>query len=228
LQSLQGIIVDVTEMRAAELAREKARETERLLIEARWLSLRYQVNPHFLFNVLTSIEALSREAPDRIPDLTRQLAVYLRKTQRAGVTPLIPLREELKGVKAYLNVEKVRFEERLQIDLDVSDRLLDLPVPDMLLQPLIENAIKFGMATSGMPLKIRIAAGITDTGDVRIEVANTGKWVPEDAQRDHGRIGQANLRNRLSLLYAGSFALEPHEEKGWVRVEILLPGRWGA
>ncbi len=228
VQSLQGILVDITEMRAAELAREKARETERLLTEARWLSLRYQVNPHFLFNVLTSIEALSREAPDRIPDLTRQLGVFLRKTQCAGVTPLIPLREELKGVKAYLNIEKVRFEERLQIDIDVSERLLDLPVPDMLVQPLVENAIKFGMATSGMPLKIRIAAGITDAGDVRIEVANTGKWVPEDAQRDHEPIGQANLRNRLHLLYAGSFALKSYEEKGWVRVEILLPGRWGA
>ena len=224
MHSSQGILIDVTQMREAELAREKARETERLLAEARWLSLRYQVNPHFLFNVLNSIEALSREAPDRIPDLTRQLAVFLRKTQRAEVTPLIPFGEELKGVAAYLNIEKVRFEDRLQIDRDVPGHLLDLPVPDMLLQPLIENAIKFGMATSNMPLRIRITAATTDTGDVQIEVANTGKWVPEDAKRDHECIGLTNLRNRLNLLYADKFVLESYEEKGWVRVKIMLPG----
>jgi PAS domain S-box-containing protein len=224
LQSMQGILIDVTEKREAEKALEKARETERLLAEARWLSLRYQINPHFVFNVLTSIDALSREAPERIPDLTRQLAVFLRRAQHIGSSPLTPLQEELAAMEAYLKIEKIRFEEKLQVDIIIPERLQDLSVPDMLLQPLVENAIKFGMATSGMPLNIRVVVSETEAGMLQIEVANTGSWVTKDARSDRQGIGLGNLRNRLALLYPDRFSLTTLEENGWVKVRVVLPG----
>ena len=221
---MRGILLDVTERRQIEAARMHVQETERLLAEARWQTLRYQLNPHFIFNVLTSVEALSREAPEKIPDLTRSLATYLRLTLEPSKEPLVPAEHERTALQSYLDIEKIRFEERLDVDFDFDETVNSLLVPDLLLQPLVENAIKFGMETSSMPLQIKICAWRKDER-VNVRVENTGNWITHRHQHRSPGIGLENLKNRLMLLYGNDYELKTEEQDGWVSITVNMPVR---
>ena len=220
---VQGILDDRTELKAMEEDRRRAEEMERRLVQSRLETLRYQINPHFLFNVLNSLDVLSRKTPERITKLVHQLSRYLRSTFAASDSGFIPLKEELETIESYLGLEKVRFEDDLAITLHVSPEILDIPVPELLLQPLVENAVKHGMKTSAMPLTIRIYGWVAGNM-LRIEVANTGKWIPpEDRSEKRDGVGLENLRNRLKLAYAGHYRLSREEENGWVHVTVEIP-----
>jgi hypothetical protein len=189
------------------------------MIESELRLLRSQVNPHFLFNALNSIIAESGSA-ERVIRITQGLADYLRFSLSQN-TELQPLGEELAALEGYLQVEKIRFEERLEYSLVADAEVRRRQVPGALVQPLLENAIKFGQLTSPRPLHISIHAEIRPEG-LRIEVMNTGKWVPEGGRTSTG-IGLFNLRRRLHLI-CGDGAHVSHEVlKDRVIFRVLVP-----
>ncbi len=213
------------ESEAAHQAREEMQETRRLLAEARWRALRYQLNPHFLFNVLNSVDALSSSAPERIPRLILNLAEYLRLTLDAPPGQLVPLRQELDAVQAYLAIEKVRYGTKLQVTVECDPDVQDQVVPDLVLQPLVENAVKFGMRTSPLPLRIHIAVSRIEDR-LRIRVQNSGQWIDENSAYRDGpqlRLGMRNLRRRLQMIYGEAHRLTMHNHTGSVTVVLRLP-----
>jgi LytS/YehU family sensor histidine kinase len=207
----------------AEQERQRAAEAENRLNHSRLQALRYQLNPHFLFNILNSIAALSKQAPDKISGLIQELSRYLRSTLTDGDSGFVPLGQELETVGSYLKLEKVRFEEDLVVDIVTPPEAGKALVPELLLQPLVENAIKYGRRTSTLPLQVAVRCLLRE-GRLELQVANTGKWVSgQDDPEGKSGIGLANLRKRLELLFPGDHGLAIEEKEGWVVVRIDLP-----
>jgi signal transduction histidine kinase len=184
--------------------------------------LRYQMQPHFLFNALSAVMAVSDDK-EKVEELTQSLADYLRFSLRKRNDDYSPLGEELEAMENYLHVEKIRFEDNLQCQIDAEQEARAFVVPGQLIQPLLENAIKYGQQTSPMPLSIRIEAQLT--GDhLHLTVENTGSWVEPSASSGMG-IGISNLRRRLELLYGGRASLTHEHPPERVRALVTLPIR---
>ncbi|MBX3741554.1 MAG: histidine kinase [Akkermansiaceae bacterium] len=184
--------------------------------------LRSQVNPHFLFNALNSILA-EKDDPEAVERITQELAGFLRFSLRpAGDCQL--LGEEIEALEHYLRVEKARFEEKLVYEIRVSQEAGFHRVPVATVQPLLENAMKYGRKTSPTPLRLVISADILPAyGVLKVVVANTGRWVDEDSEHSHG-IGLSNLRRRLELLFGREARLtHAATDDGWVKVEVVIP-----
>ena len=210
------VINDLIESNSARLRLERLKSE---MVESELRLLRAQVNPHFLFNALTSIIGEARH-PERVTQLTHSLAGFLRFSLSQS-TALQPLGDELAALEGYLQVEKIRFEDRLEYTVVVDPAARHLQVPSALVQPLLENAIKFGQRTSPRPLRLAIHAQALPEG-LRIEVSNTGKWV-EEGSGDSTGIGLANLRRRLQLL-CGDHAGVRHEVlEDRVMVRVMVP-----
>lgn len=226
LTRVQGLLNDITERKQVEEERHRTEEAQRRFVEAQLETLRYQINPHFLFNVLNSLDALSRTDPGRIAELVRQLSRYLRSTLSSRESGLTPLKREMSMIESYLSLEKVRFEEDLVVSVSMPEEIGDTMVPELLVQPIVENAVKHGMKTS--PLPLRIDVGCRAAGEhVRIEITNTGKWIARDAAADAGSggIGLENIRTRLKLTYGDRHGLEIGESGDRVVVAIEIPRR---
>jgi signal transduction histidine kinase len=184
--------------------------------------LRYQMQPHFLFNALSAVMAVS-DNKEKVEELTQSLADYLRFSLSKKNDDYSPLGEELDAMENYLQVEKIRFEEKLRFQIDADEEARGFVVPRQLVQPLLENAIKYGQQTSPMPLSIRIEAQLT--GDrLHLAVENTGSWVKPSASSGMG-IGMSNLRRRLELLYGEQAKLTHEHSPEWVRAMVTLPIR---
>ncbi|MGB6696392.1 MAG: histidine kinase, partial [Terracidiphilus sp.] len=196
-----GIALKVWNALRVEMSLE---EQKRLLLEARLDALQRQINPHFLFNTLNSVAALVRSQPELAREMTVKLANILRALLKDH-DAYVPLREELKFTDDYLDIEVVRFgAEKLRVEKEIDPRTLDILVPSILLQPLIENSIKHG-------LEPRIHGGTVTLrsrleGDrVSIEVADDGVGMtsqsPTNARRAGAGIGMKNVQERLEVLY---------------------------
>ena len=187
--------------------------------------LRYQMQPHFLFNALTAVMAVSGEQR-KVEELTQSLADYLHFSLSKRDDDASPLGEELDALESYLQVEKIRFAEKLIFRIDADQEARAFMVPSQLVQPIVENAIKYGQQTSPMPLSIRIQAQITGEG-LHLAVENTGSWIePSAASRDHGMgmgIGISNLRRRLQLLYGDRANLTHEHSPQYVRAMVTIP-----
>jgi sensor histidine kinase YesM len=219
----KGMNTMAASLQKAERERQRAEEAESRLTRSRLQALRYQINPHFLFNILNSIDALAKQAPRRIPELIRELSRYLRFTLTEQTDGLVPLHQELDAIASYLKLEKIRFEDDLAVEIISSPRCGKELVPELLVQPLVENAIKYGMQTSSLPLKIAIKCNLTDKM-LEVEVANTGKWISEmENGLDNTGIGLMNLRKRLELLYPDTHSLTLSEREGWIVARVELP-----
>lgn len=195
----------------------KLLETEAANRRAELQLLRAQINPHFLFNALNTTLA-EKEDPAKVELIVQALAEYLRFSMTQG-DGLAPLAVELEALQNYLRVEKFRFEEDLQIEIDVAPDAAGTPVPTSMVQPLIENAIKFGRLTSPLPLRVWIGAR-RDASHLHLEVANSGAWVAEGSGTG---IGLANLRRRLSLILGNTATLTTSVRDGWVHAAIRVP-----
>jgi two-component system, LytTR family, sensor kinase len=214
---------------AAQWKAERAHErrllqSEALAHEAQLRMLRYQLNPHFLFNALNSIGALAAEAPHRIQRMVGELSGFLRYSLLDQEQLEVPLGEEIRAVAHYLEVEKVRFEDDLDVQIDVDPLAAKRLVPAFLVLPLVENAIKHGRRSSAMPLRVRVA-GRVEAGALHIEVQNTGRWVdathtPEPTAGTG--TGLRNLRERLAAHYQGRHEFDVHEADGWVHARIRI------
>jgi len=185
--------------------------------------LRSQMQPHFLFNALTAVMAVSDDK-GKVEELTQSLADYLRFSLNKKDDDTSPIGDELDALENYLHVEKIRFAENLNYHIDVNQEARAFVVPSQLVQPLLENAIKYGQQTSPMPLSILIQ--IRSSGDyLQLLVENTGSWVETSASsRDQGMgIGVSNLRRRLQLLTGDRASLTYEHSPQWVRAMVTLP-----
>ncbi|MEZ4416105.1 MAG: histidine kinase [Gemmatimonadota bacterium] len=187
--------------------------------DAQLAMLRYQLNPHFLFNALASLRALINEDPGRARETVSRLSDFLRYT--LGVRDRLegPLSEELDVVRAYLDIERVRFEERLDATIDADGAMEERAIPTFLLHALVENAVKHGGSPDGR-LSIRITAR-GDGRDLVLGVANTGTLGA--ATSTEGGIGLANVRARLEATYGPAATLRLVQDGAWVRATVRVP-----
>jgi len=202
----------------------KLQEQEKLLMTARIEALASQINPHFLFNTLQSISSLIRSKPETARMLIVKLSALLRRLLRSQ-DHFVTLREELEAVDDYLDIEQIRFGRQLMVDKEIGADTLDRVVPSMLLQPLVENSIKHGLADKVDPGRILLKS--TRQGDlVVIEVIDNGIGFDPDritsGAQGHG-IGLRNVNERLRVIYGASCQLHLHSVAGVgtsVRVEV--------
>src|SRR5579872_118332 len=175
----------------------KLQEQEKLLLAAKIDALSNQINPHFLFNTLTSISSLIRTKPETARMLITKLSGLLRRLMRS-TDHLVTLREELESIDEYLDIEVVRFGPQLKVVMEISPDTLDVIVPSMILQPLVENSIKHGLARKVGGGRITIRATTRD-GHTKIEVHDDGLGMSEErlAEALQGGIGLSNVNERL-------------------------------
>jgi two-component sensor histidine kinase len=187
-------------------------------------ALRYQVNPHFLFNTLNSLSALVLGGRrDEAEAMIMKLSTFYRTSLSSEPSEDVTLAEEIALQRLYLDVEAVRFPERLSIEMHIPEALQDCRIPGLILQPLVENAIKHGVSPTHQPVVIRLAAEAS-AGHLHVHVDNTGSAArPAPAPDGHG-IGLANVRDRLAARYGDAASLEagPLGEAGW-RAQIIVP-----
>jgi len=181
--------------------------------------LQAQLNPHFLFNALSTIKA-SLNNPPLAEQITQDLADLLRFSLKHTGT-LTPLESELEIVECYFRIQKARFEDAIAYEIEVSPSAINAMTPPMLIQPLLENAFKYGVKTSAKPLRINVSAHTSD-GFVCISVTNTGAWFPEGDENSLG-TGIANLRRRISLLSEEKASLLIHKAESSVTITLKLP-----
>jgi two-component system LytT family sensor kinase len=206
----------------------KLEEQERLLLHARMEALQNQINPHFLFNTLNSISSLVRFDPDKARDVISKLATILRRLLNS-TDSFVPLREEVEFIDNYLDIEVVRFgPDKLRVVKELDAASLDVMVPSMLLQPLVENSIKHGLSSMVEGGSIYLRSRLGDSGLV-IEVEDDGVGMPAtpslgSTSTQGTGIGMANISERLQVLYgdAARMTIDSQEGKGTL-VRIRLP-----
>jgi len=207
----------------------KLEEQERLLLNARMEALQNQINPHFLFNTLNSVSSLVRFDPDTARDLIIKLATILRRLLNSS-DAFVPLREELEFVDNYLDIEVVRFgRDRLRVIKELDPGTLDILIPSMLLQPLVENSIKHGLASKVEVGSIFLRSRLTDTQlIVEVEDDGVGMGAAHLIERPTGLggtgIGLTNVAERLKVLYGDTakMTIDSREGKGTL-VRLRLP-----
>jgi hypothetical protein len=216
----------VTHERCEQSLREQ--EINKLATEAQLRALRAQLNPHFLFNALTTIGYLVQTAPDRALDTLMKLTSLLRAVLRTE-GEFVTLGEELELIDSYLDIERARFEERLRATIDVPDELRSIRVPSLLVQPLVENAIKHGIAPSRVGGDLTIRARLQhhpDGGLLTIIVSDTGLGADkiEWTQGRRTGVGLSNLEARLRSYGGAAASLQIHSTRGTgTMVEMRIP-----
>jgi hypothetical protein len=188
--------------------------------EAELRALKAQVNPHFLFNSLNSISALTASDPARAREMCILLGDFLRRTLGLGEKSAIPLEEELSLIRSFLAVEKVRFGDRIRMEEEIDKEAQSVAVPPLLLQPLVENAVVHGIANliegGSIRLAIRRLPG-------RISILVENSFDPDAPPRRKSGVGLVNVRQRLAARYAGRATMDVSSEADRFRVAISLP-----
>jgi two-component system LytT family sensor kinase len=202
-------------------------ETARLneqLSKAQLHALKQQIEPHFLFNTLNAVAGLVREGRNEVAvSMIVGLSDFLRRVLKDSTRQQVPLGEEMEFTLKYLDIQKVRFAERLQLSVDVPAELYPAHVPTLILQPMVENAVKHGIAQRAQGGSIQIAASRSN-GILTLSVCNDGPNLPADWETTHSGIGISNVRTRLQSLYGEAFELSMrNQEGGGVAVSVSLP-----
>lgn len=180
-------------------------------------NLRSQLNPHFLFNSLNSIRALIDIEPSRAKQSVTTLSNLLRNSLILGKKEFITLKEEMEVVQSYLNLEKIRFEERLMIEIDVDEKLNNFPLPPFIIQTQAENAIKHGISKLVVGGTVKVEVNASEEG-VIIYIKNSGSLLNENSEG----IGIENTKRRLFLLYKNNASFDLTESEGWVVCTIKI------
>ncbi len=208
--------------------RERERQAAALateLVQARLQALRMQINPHFLFNTLNTISALIHENPDAADRMIVRLSELLRRTLDRGDMQEVPLREEIEFLKSYLEIEQMRFPDRLTVTFDIEPKTNELLVPHLILQPLVENALRHGILPREEAGRVAISARLVDGQHVELKVRDDGMGLPaSDAAPEREGIGLKNVRSRLAQLYGSAQEFEiGNVAGGGVEVRIRVP-----
>jgi len=202
-----------------EMEKRKA-ESEQLMKEAELARLREQLHPHFLFNSLNSINALIGRQPEAARKMIQNLSDFLRGTLKKE-DKSVSLKEELDHLKLYLEIEKVRFGSRLEIEFVTNESCLDQTIPSLLLQPIIENAIKFGLYDVTEHVLIRISC-FMEEHHLCIEVSNPFDAASKSEKRGTG-FGLASVARRLQLLYARNDLLTTFQQDQIFTTRLRIP-----
>src|SRR5690349_8881267 len=198
----------------------QAAQLQAQLAEARLDALRMQINPHFLFNTLHAVSALVERDPGGVRRMIARLSELLRHTIESHATDEVPLREELAFLKRYIEIMEIRFQGRLQVEIKIDDDTLDALVPNLVLQPIVENALEHGVNRATGDGRVSIAARRDGTRLV-LSVRDNGPGL--DAKNESG-VGLANTRARLEQLYGAAASLSlSSADGGGVLAEIALP-----
>jgi len=212
--------------RAAIQQTRQLAEAELAAQQAQLAALRYQLNPHFLFNALNSISALIvTKRNDDAEEMTEKLSSFLRSSLNAEPSELIPLEDELALTEEYLDIESVRFGDRLAIDISCADDACHALVPGFLVQPLVENAVKHGVARSTKPIEIGIDAQISGNA-LRITVANdiAAEAMDDLPDSEGAGVGIDNVRDRLRAVFGKRASLTAGPVDGRFIATISIPG----
>ncbi len=205
------------------IQKERTEKANALAQAAQLQMLRYRMNPHFLFNSLNSIRALISESKSSAKRMVTELSEYLRYSLVSRNHEEVPLKEEMESVRHYFNIQKIRYENKLEVSFDIDPAVEEYPIVSYIIHPLAENAVKHGMRTSPMPLKIQITAKFHQ-GSLTIEVRNSGTWI-EAADKKKGTVipsGLANVRQRLVESYPGKHHFEIFEKEHFVQARLVI------
>ena len=200
---------------------ERRNEAEQLVKEAELVKLRQQLQPHFLFNSLNSISALAGSKPEEARKMIQQLSDFLRGTLKKDELQIVPLKEEMEHLKLYLEIEKVRFGHRLNVVIVVPDAVLQATVPPLLLQPIVENAIKFGLYGTIEDIEVSIEAQ-ADASYLSVEIKNPYDAQTQGAAKGTG-FGLSSIQRRLFLLYGRNDLLTTEKKENIFITRLKIP-----
>lgn len=204
--------------------RETAHKAESLAKDVQLKMLRYQINPHFLFNVLNSIYTLIDENADKAKKLVIDMSEYYRYTLNKQ-QQTISIEKEVESVMKYLEIQKTRFEEGFQYEISADEAVKSLLIPSFLIHLLIENAVKYGTKTMKQKLIVRLSVELVNK-NLLIRVSNTGKLLNATGNNekavDGTNNGIDNLKHRLALYYDENYSFSLKEEDGWVVAAIEI------
>ncbi|MFY8325133.1 sensor histidine kinase [Pseudoalteromonas sp. ZZD1] len=188
--------------------------------KAQLATLRYQLNPHFMFNSLNTISAYIHTNPDLADEVLHELADILRYSLDTAEQTLIPLEQELAIIEKYLNIEKARFGEKLQVNYTLPEQLKNIHIPPLIIQPIIENAIKHNAQQSNLVLNIELT--VIDNG-VKVEIRDNGKGFSEDVLKHGygGGVGMKNIQQRVKQLSNSKMTLS-NNNGAVVCLELVL------
>lgn len=224
-----AIFIAMTQQQLARLTERRLAEAETAAHAAQVRALRYQVNPHFLFNTLNSLSALVMSGrADRAEDMLMALSTFFRTSLSLDPSAEVTLGQEIDLQRLYLDIEEIRFPERLRFKIDVPAELAATPVPALILQPLVENAIKYGVSATRDPVLLTISARHLDGGRMQIDVTNRlaepGPTIPAAIPAHEGTgLGLDNVCQRLDAHYGESADCRFGPIPGGYQVSIALP-----
>jgi hypothetical protein len=225
-----AVITAARSYRTTHESRTRAAELERQLAESQLGALKAQLHPHFLFNALNSAAMLARTDPERAQTLLLQLAELFRLTLQTSSILDVPLRTELDFLDRYLGIERIRFEDRLIVHFDVAERTADLLVPSLILQPLVENSIRHGLARKRDALHLTIRSRVVGQ-QLILEVQDDGGGLAGNGTRPVFGIGLTNVEQRLSAANRRATPIEfdgNGSSAGGLVVRLRLPIRLGS
>ncbi|MHA7111690.1 sensor histidine kinase [Sunxiuqinia elliptica] len=195
-------------------------ELKSLIREAELSALKSQINPHFLFNSLNSIASLTISAPEKAQEMVINLSRFMRYSLQHDQDETVSLKDELENIKLYLSIEKVRFGKKLNPVFEIEKSCHNFQIPNMILQPLFENAIKYGVYEATDPVSIKTSCK-DESNHVLIRIEND--YDADSAMNRGEGIGLRNIRQRLELIYGSGDLLRITDQKTSFIVELLLP-----
>ncbi|WP_291861047.1 sensor histidine kinase [Marinilabilia sp.] len=195
-------------------------QLKKMLKEAELKALKAQLNPHFLFNSLNSISSLTISDPEGAREMLTLLSDFLRYSLKKKEETLLPLKEEIKNIQRYLEIEKVRFGDRLNCDFSIQPDCAEMPVPAMLLQPLYENAIKHGLYESIEPVFIKTHCKASHN---KLEISVSNNFDPDSTPVKGEGVGLENIQNKLLLFYNRTDLMTIKRENNTFEIKISIP-----
>ena len=224
-----AFFIAMTEQRRTRIAETRAATAETAAHAAQVRALRYQVNPHFLFNTLNSLSSLVMSGrADRAEDMLMALSTFFRTSLSIDPSADVSLSEEIALQRLYLDIEKVRFPDRLHVTIDIPDDLAEARVPALILQPIVENAIKYGVSTTTSRVEVTIAAHRLDGGRMQLDIANrvaNGTAGVERTSPTHEGtgLGLTNVCQRLAAHFGNRADCRFGPVPGGYVVSLALP-----
>ncbi|MFO7977424.1 MAG: histidine kinase [Bacteroidales bacterium] len=211
-------------IRATQEAAQRESHLQTLVQKTELQALKNQLNPHFIYNSLNSINSLTVTAPDKARAMVIRLSNFLRVALNQDATQLTSLRQELENSLLYLQIEQVRFGERLKFDFQIGEEHLESRLPVMILQPLLENAVKHGVQQASVPGTIVLTSSST-AGGIMLTLVNP---FDQEFSRFKGEgVGLENIRNRLRLIYGNGKLLQVQQQAGKFVASLELPQNEG-
>lgn len=191
--------------------------------EAELKTLKSQINPHFLFNSLNSISSLTITNPEKAHDMIIKLSGFLRYSLAHDPNKLIPLEQEIENMESYISVEKIRFGEKLLFESEISERCCDKKVPFLILQPLIENAIKHGVYEALEPVKVKVTCKTLNDDNILITVGND--FDPKAISQKGTGTGIKNIKDRLKIIYQLNDLFSFEKSENYFLVKLIIPNK---